>query len=199
MRRRPLGASVEYYKNYSVVTALPRVGVERPNGSYVARTFNRVGRVISSRSETNVAGVVTRLPNNYSIRYEWRKETCFLFPLHLYTVAKCVACLDARRISFLDVSASQSRSSVRAMRPKGFAFINRENENMILQLTKFLSVYINIYYIASRIERWMMECRRPDHTGGNKDTRDDYVAARNTTSSDARDSLSARTAELTEH
>lgn len=102
-----------------VVTALPRVGVERPNGSYVARTFNRVGRVISSRSETNVAGVVTRLLNNNSIRYEWRKETLLSLPASLVYRSETFTCLDARRISFLDVSASQGRSSVRAMRPKG--------------------------------------------------------------------------------
>lgn len=57
-----------------VSTALPRVGVERPNGSYVARTLKRVGRVISCRSQTNVTGDRHALTEHQLHGYEWRKE-----------------------------------------------------------------------------------------------------------------------------
>lgn len=57
-----------------VSTALPRVGVERPNGSYVARTLKRVGRAISSRSQTNVAGDRHALTEHQLHGHEWRKE-----------------------------------------------------------------------------------------------------------------------------
>lgn len=92
-----------------VVTALPRVGVERPNGSYVARTFNRVGRVISSRSETNVAGV-TRLLNNYSIRYEWRKETLLSLPALLVYRSETMCYVPRRTTNIVPRRLSIARS-----------------------------------------------------------------------------------------
>jgi hypothetical protein len=65
--------------------AVPRVGVERPNGSYVARTFS-VGRAIFQRSQTNVTGCIVALTEHRLHVYEVVGEenlTRFVFT-HLF-------------------------------------------------------------------------------------------------------------------
>lgn len=49
------------------ITALPRVGVARPNGSYVARTHQCVGRAISSRfgRSSGIVALTERLLHGY--------------------------------------------------------------------------------------------------------------------------------------
>lgn len=71
-------------------TALPRVGVARPNGSYVARTHLVCWTRDSLSSWTEKAAESSRLPNALLHEYEWRRRSrnSSLFPLALYAVAK---------------------------------------------------------------------------------------------------------------
>lgn len=72
-------------------TALPRVGVARPNGSYVARTHLVCWTRDSLSSWTGKAAESSRLPNAFTPRIrvaEERSRNSSLFPLALYAVAK---------------------------------------------------------------------------------------------------------------
>lgn len=87
--RSPLNARQNthiFFCIYYTITALPRVGVARPNGSYVARTPKCVGRAIPSRfgRSSGIVALTERLLHGYESA-EGRQT---LFPLALYAVAK---------------------------------------------------------------------------------------------------------------
>lgn len=85
-----------------------------------AHLLKRVGRVISSSSETEWRSSSRAYRATTPYDTSGGRKTQFSLPALLVDRSEIlVTCLVARRISFLDVSASRDRSSVRAMRPKG--------------------------------------------------------------------------------
>lgn len=87
-----------------VSTAMPRVGVERPNGSYVARTFNRVGRVRLSRADRATTPPVRVAEGK--LRFSLPAQL-----VHRSESSKRAIAHDD--VFHLDVLASRNRSSVR--------------------------------------------------------------------------------------
>lgn len=102
-------------KNF-INTALPRVGVARPNGSYVARTQVLAARATLVRRRT-LADCTSRLPNINSTDTsdgEGEIPGGVSLAAYLYAVAKFSTVLSNAPVTcFLDVSASHRRSSVR--------------------------------------------------------------------------------------
>ena len=145
-------------------TALPRVGVERPNGSYVARTCS-VGRAIFPRSQTNV-DVSSRLPNiNSTDTSDGRRSIAISLPAYLYALAKFPTAPAGRydRCS----STSQHRIVDLASGLGGYTPLLWENENEKCDLLTYL-LREDMYIMCNNKHG---ECRRPAcKAGGSNDT-----------------------------